>query len=129
MKQFVGLGGRVFIYSHGSSLHVKRCLHILNLKQFVPNKHIVCLDNIGFDKCKKSIGAFSFVLNLLGLNPEKTVFGEDSIQNTEGAWHAGLTTAFVDWAGEHKYNPYDKFVNERYNSFVEFMEAQVNKIN
>lgn len=129
-KAILKAGCGIHFYSNGSSGHVQRGLEYLGLQDLIPTKSIIGLDVVGLNNCKRNPDAFPLVADLLGINPQTTLFGEDSIHNLEFAAEAGFQTAFVDWTGVHKPSPYDQFISqgERYNSFDEFLLNQLKKL-
>lgn len=85
---------RIFMLSNTNAIHIEKAWRLWEETSAIsPEKHfekILFSHEIGMRKPHKE--TFEWVANQFNLNPEKTLFIDDSIQHIEGAQKAGLQT-------------------------------------
>lgn len=93
----------VYLFSNTNAIHVEEVYNILNKSHGIPNldnyfKKVYLSNTLGLRKPKKE--AFEAIIQEQNLEPNKTLFIDDSPQHLVGAKSAGLQTEWLDLGKE-----------------------------
>lgn len=82
------------IFSNGPREYCLRCLDHLQVREFFPDDHIFCVDDV-VPACKPEAAAFQKVLDGVGSTAARSVMFEDSMKNIRAAKAMGMATVLL----------------------------------
>jgi len=95
---------RLFLFSNTNTLHIKEVYNILNNTHGIKNlnhffENIYLSNELGIRKPK--VEGFNYIIKTNGLNPNETLFIDDSPQHVEAAKKAGINAQWLDLEKEN----------------------------
>lgn len=119
----INLPAKKYIFTNGSDFHAKRVMKQLEL------------DTVGFDGIvtidstsqipKPDVRAYNYLFNKYDVNPEESIFFEDSLHNLITAGKLGMSTVLIE-AEEASYDKFKVYNEIQYfaKSVVDFFEGR-----